>query len=242
MGVDLLSGGAFHCDPLGWVKDDAISVTNPNVFVFGKPGRGKSGTVKVVCLRMMDFGYRVLILGDTKDEYEALCRSLGVEPFVIGHGLATRVNPLDIGPLGVGWAQLDAAEATRRASIVFNRWLMLVRGLVGSQKVGGESVSFGPSDEAAVSTALRTLTRYSTASSTLREVTIPQLRHALDEPSEELVRECRYESVRDFYDGTRTNDLPPFQSHRYELAAALRHVTGFPGLGLLRRLRHVPAC
>lgn len=204
MGVDLLSGGAFYCDPLGWVKEDAISVTNPNVFVFGKPGRGKSGTVKVFCLRMMDFGYRVLILGDTKDEYEALCRSLGVEPFVIGHGLPTRVNPLDIGPLGVGWAQLDAAEATRRASIVFNRWLMLIRGLVGSQKVGAESVSFGPSDEAAVSTALRALTGYSTASSTLREVTIPELWHALDEPAAELVEECRYESVRDFYDGTRT--------------------------------------
>ena len=44
--------------------DDTIGVTNPNVFVFGKPGRGKSGTVKIFCLRMMDFGYRVLILGD----------------------------------------------------------------------------------------------------------------------------------------------------------------------------------
>jgi hypothetical protein len=39
-----------------------------------------------------------------------------------------------------------------------------------------------------------------------------------------------------------TNDLPPFHSLRCELAAALRHVAGFPGLGLLRRLRHVPAC
>ena len=110
-GVDLLSGGAFYCDPLGWVKDDAIPVTNPNVFVFGKPGRGKSGTVKVFCLRMMDFGYRVLVLGDTKDEYEALCRALGVEPFVIGHGLPTRVNPLDVGPLGVG---VGAAGRRRR--------------------------------------------------------------------------------------------------------------------------------
>ena len=68
-------------------------MTNPNVFVFGKPGRGKSATVKVFCLRMMDFGYRVLILGDTKDEYEALCRALGVEPFAIGHGLAGPDQP-----------------------------------------------------------------------------------------------------------------------------------------------------
>ncbi len=204
MGIDLLSGGAFYCDPLGWVKDDAIGVTNPNVFVFGKPGRGKSGTVKIFCLRMMDFGYRVLILGDTKDEYEPLCRALGVEPFVIGHGMPTRVNPLDIGPLGEGWERLDGAEASRRAAIVFNRWLMLLRGLVGSQKVGGEAVPFGPSDEAAVSSALRAVTGYSRGSSRLREVTIPQLWAALDEPSDELVRECRFASTRHFYDETRT--------------------------------------
>ncbi|WP_297776622.1 hypothetical protein [Mycobacterium sp.] len=204
MGVDLLSGGTFYCDPLGWVKHDGISVTNPNLFVFGKPGRGKSGTVKVFCLRMIDFGYRVLILGDTKDEYEALCRALGVEPFVIGHGLPARVNPLDIGPLGVGWDRLDAAEASRRSAIVFNRWLMLIRGLVGSQKVGAEAVPFGPSDETAVSAALRALTGHSTAATVLREVTIPDLWHALDVPGDQLVTECRYGSVRDFYDGTRT--------------------------------------
>jgi len=39
-----------------------------------------------------------------------------------------------------------------------------------------------------------------------------------------------------------TSDLLPFQSLRCELAAALRHVTGFPGLRLLQRLRHAPAC
>ena len=204
IGVDLLSGGAFHCDPLGWVKDDAIPVTNPNVFVFGKPGRGKSGTVKVFCLRMMDFGYRVLILGDTKDEYEALCRALGVEPFVIGHGLPARVNPLDAGPLGSGWERLDSAEANRRATTLFNRWVTLIRGLVGSQKVGGECVPFGPSDETAVASALRTLTGNADGSTTLREVTIPQLWNALDVPSNDLVAECRYASTREFYDGTRT--------------------------------------
>ena len=39
-----------------------------------------------------------------------------------------------------------------------------------------------------------------------------------------------------------TDDLLPFQYFHYELAAALGHVTGFPGPGLLRRLRHVPTC
>jgi hypothetical protein len=173
------------------------------VFVFGKPGRGKSGTVKIFCLRMMDYGYRVLILGDTKDEYEPLCRALGVEPFVIGHGLPTRVNPLAIGPLGHDWHRLDGKEAQSRATIVFNRWLVLLRGLVGSQNISGESVPFGPSDETAVSAALRELTGYEAGATTLREITIPQLWHALDEPSEDLIRDCRYESRRHFHDQTR---------------------------------------
>ena len=203
MGIDLLSGGAFYCDPVGWVTDDEIPVTNPNVFVFGKPGRGKSGTVKIFCLRMMDFGYRVLILGDTKDEYEALCRALGVEPFVIGHGLPARVNPLALGPLGHGWADLSREETQRRSAIVFARWLVLLRGLVGSQKIGDERVPFGPSDEKAVSAALRELTGYTPGNTVLREITIPQLWQALNEPSNDLVSECRYSSRQHFLDQTR---------------------------------------
>ena len=100
MGFDVLSGGAFYCDPLGWVIDDTIPVTNPNVFIFGKPGRGKSALVKAFLLRMIRFGYRSLVLGDVKDEYEDLARALGVEPYRIGPGLPGRINPLDPGPLG----------------------------------------------------------------------------------------------------------------------------------------------
>ena len=203
MGIDLLSGGTFCCDPVGWVTDPAVPVTNPNVFVFGKPGRGKSATVKVFCLRMMDFGYRVLILGDTKDEYQPLCRALGVEPFVIGPGQPTRINPLAIGPLGQDWAGLPAAEARRRAAIVFSRWLILLRGLVGSQKANGEPVPFGPTDETVLAAALRQLTGHTHGATALREVTIPQLWHALDEPEQDLISACRYDSRQHFLDGTR---------------------------------------
>ena len=78
MGIDVLSGGSFYLDPFGWVLRDDVPVTNPNVICFGKPGRGKSATTKAFILRMMDFGYRTLILGDPKDEYEPLCAALGV--------------------------------------------------------------------------------------------------------------------------------------------------------------------
>jgi len=203
MGIDMLSGGPFYADPLGWVLDDAVPVTNPNIFSFGKPGRGKSATTKAFCLRMMDFGYRVLVLGDPKDEYEPLCRFLGVEPFAIGHGLPTRINPLAFGPLLQGWDQLGPEAAQGRAAIVFGRWLTLVRGLVGSQRIGEQRVPFGPSDEVVVKAALQYLTGYAQGNSRMRETTIPQLWHLLDNPTAELIAECRYAGERHFLDSTR---------------------------------------
>jgi hypothetical protein len=203
MGIDLLSGGSFYADPLGWVLDDSIPVTNPNLFVFGKPGRGKSATVKAFLLRMMDFGYRALILGDPKDEYERLGRAFGVEPFAIGPGMPNRINPLAFGPLGHHWHHLSAAEAQSRAAVIFGRWLTLIRGLVGSQRIGEQRVPFGPTDETVVKTALATLTGYNVGNSRMREVTLPQLWHTLDTPTSELVADCRYASTRQFLDETR---------------------------------------
>ena len=43
---------------------------------------------------------------------------------------------------------------------MFARWLTLIRGLVGSQKIGQAPVPFGPSEEVVVDAALRLLTGY----------------------------------------------------------------------------------
>ena len=203
MGIDQLSGGAFYADPLGWVLDEQIPVTNPNVIVFGKPGRGKSATVKAFLLRMMDVGYRALILGDTKDEYAPLCRALGVTPFEIGPGQPVRINPIAFGPLGQGWDRLGAEEAKKRAAIVFGRWVTLIRGLVGSQRIGEQRVPFSPSDGVVITTALHTLTGHLTGATTLRETTIPAVWALLDTPTPELIAACRYATTRQFLDETR---------------------------------------
>jgi hypothetical protein len=203
MGIDLFSRCSFYADPNGWVLDPDIPVSNPNLFCFGKPGMGKSATVKAFCLRMMGFGYRVLVLGDPKDEYEILCRTLGVEPIAIGQGLPARINPLAFGPLGEGWADLDPGEARRRATVVFSRWLTLLRGLVGSQKVGNAPVPFGPSEETVLDAALQQLTGYADGNTRLVETTIPKLWSLLNEPPEPLVEACRFASVRHFLDDTR---------------------------------------
>ncbi|PWN04363.1 ATP-binding protein [Nocardioides silvaticus] len=204
MGVDQLSGGSFYCDPFGWVLRDDVPATNPNIFQFAKPGTGKSGTTKAFCTRMMPFGYRTLVLGDPKDEYESLCRALGVEPFVIGPGLPARINPLAMGPLGHGWEKLSAEEARRRTTIIFKRWLVLVRGLVGSMKIDDERrVPFGPDESDVVRSALAILTGYAAGNSILEETTIPRLWDLLRNPTEELVRACEYGNTRQFLDETR---------------------------------------
>jgi hypothetical protein len=198
MGIDFLSGGAFHADPIGWTVGGVAGVTNPNMMFFGAPGRGKSGTVKMFCLRMMAYAYRTLILGDVKDEYEPLCRALGVEPHAVGHGLPARINPLDFGPLGNDWTRLQRAEAQRRAAMVFSRWLLLIKGLVGSQHV-----SFDPTAETAVGQVIRDLTGYLHGAEAMAEITIPEVWNALNNPTEDLVAECRYSSRQHFLDETR---------------------------------------
>jgi hypothetical protein len=127
-----------------------------------------------------------------------------VVPFAIGPGLPTRINPLAFGRLGVGWNHLSTAEAQSRAAIVFGRWLTLLRGLVGSQRLGDQRVPFGPTEEVVIKTCLQDLTGYTQAHTTrMREVTIPQLWRLLDNPTSELITECRYQSARQFLDETR---------------------------------------
>lgn len=203
MGMDQLSGGSFYVDPFGWVLRDDVPVTNPNIFYFAKPGLGKSATVKAFCLRMMPFGYRTLVLGDPKDEYELLCRACGVQPLAIGPGMATRINPLARGPLGQGWEQLGSDERQRRATIIFARWLTLVRALVGSMRIGTQHVPFGPTDADVVHTALEQLTGYGHGGGRLRETTVAELWHLLHNPSDELVARSRYRDPRQFLDETR---------------------------------------
>ncbi|MCW2765400.1 MAG: ATP-binding protein [Nocardioides sp.] len=198
MGFDVLSGGSFYCDPMGWVNDDSIGVTNPNVFIFGKPGRGKSATVKAFMLRMIRFGYRSIVLGDVKDEYEDISRALGVEPYRIGPGMPGRINPLDFGPIALDWEKQDRVESARRGAIIFNRWLALIRGLIGSQQV-----PFTPTESRVVNRVLRDLTGWTHGQTRLTQVTIPMVWAALDNPTDQLIKDCRYESRQDFLDQTR---------------------------------------
>ncbi|GAA5188497.1 ATP-binding protein [Rugosimonospora acidiphila] len=196
MGYDSLSAGGFYVDPVGWVLSQ--TVTNPNLIFFGKPGQGKSTTVKAFLLRMMLFSARTLIAGDVKGEYESLCRAVGSEPIALGLGLPVRINPLDLGPLGTGWDRLSTIERESRAALIFARWVVLLKALVGAR-----DVIVSPSDESALTTVLGELSGWSRGGGMLRTVTIPQVHDALARPTLELARACRYPDIQSMIDATR---------------------------------------
>ena len=168
MGYDTLSGGAFYCHPVEWLLRGLA--TNPNMVLFGEPGRGKSSTVVAFVLRMMLFGIRTLISGDVKGEYTPLLRALGCTPIALGRGSPARLNALDLGPLAARWDGWSAAQQREELAGVLGRWTTLLAALAETQ-------GYPPTvtDELVLSTVLRRLLGVIDGNTRLRPVTVPDV-------------------------------------------------------------------
>lgn len=119
VGVDLLAGGAgFWWDPFEAYR--AGAVTNPNCWVLGEPGNGKSALVKCLLWRMaaryIGHEARWIAIADPKGEYVPLAERLGLTVVRLTPGGSTRINPLADGPA----ADHEAADkqALRRAGML----------------------------------------------------------------------------------------------------------------------------
>jgi type IV secretory pathway VirB4 component len=184
LGVDCLSGASFSCHPIEWLRLGLI--TNPNLLVTGIPGAGKSATIKALALRLMAYGVRVFVVGDIKNEYAPLARALGVTPVELGPGLATRLNPLDAGPLGEQLPS-DAEQLRQRLAEIHRRRLTLLSTLVTMRL----DRTLAPTEEAALSLAIRHASGEAGAASTLADPTIPQVWQLLRDPVPEMATELR---------------------------------------------------
>ena len=120
VGLDLLAGGAEFCwDPFEAYA--AGAVTNPNCWILGEPGQGKSALVKCLLWRMAALwgtgeGGRWFAVADPKGEYLDLARRLGLAIIRLAPGGSTRVNPLEDGPGAV--AEPAEQRLLRRAEMV----------------------------------------------------------------------------------------------------------------------------
>ncbi|MCF7547278.1 ATP-binding protein [Pseudonocardia sp. WMMC193] len=196
MGYDALSGGAFYCHPIEWLLRGLA--TNPNMVIFGEPGRGKSSTVVAFCLRMMLFGIKTLISGDVKGEYTPLLRALGITPIALGRGSSARLNALDLGPLAARWSTWPVERQREELAGVLGRWTKLLAALAETQ-------GYSPTvtDELVLATVLRRLVGVSDGYTRLRPVTIPDVARVLADPDDDLWADARFASRRDFLDHTR---------------------------------------
>jgi type IV secretory pathway VirB4 component len=184
IGVDCLSGGAFACHPPEWLASGLI--TNPNLLVTGIPGAGKSATLKALAIRLAAYGIRTLVAGDLKNEYAPLARAFGVTPLELGPGLPARLNPLDAGPLG--WPLPPGAGQLRdRLAEIHRRRITLLAALL-EMRLGR---TLTPTEEAAISLAIRHATGQSAARSRLAEPTITQVWGLLRDPAPDMADELR---------------------------------------------------
>lgn len=196
IGYDTLSGSAFYAHPIEWVLRGLA--TNPNMVVFGEPGRGKSSTVVAFLLRMMLFGTKTLISGDVKGEYSPLLRALGITPIALGSGSPARLNALDLGPLARWWESWSIERQREELDGLLARWVKLLVALAEAQ-------GYVPTvtDEAVLARVLRRLLGVADGTTRLRPVTIPDVQRELADPDEQLWRETRFADRRQFLDTLR---------------------------------------
>jgi hypothetical protein len=113
IGRNLLSGATLCADPISWFQR-ANLISNPSMFVLGKPGLGKSSLTKRMVLGLNGYGVLPLVLGDLKPDYVNLIRALGGQVIELGRGRG-RLNILDPGEAFVA---ADRLTGQARAQVI----------------------------------------------------------------------------------------------------------------------------
>ncbi|WP_308468925.1 ATP-binding protein [Rathayibacter soli] len=118
VGHDLYSGGSFVYDP--WVLYRQGIITAPNIVLAGIVGSGKSSLAKSLYTRSIPFGRRVYVPGDPKGEHTPVAEAVGGRAIILGHGMRTRLNPLDAGyrPGGLTDTEWTASVLSRRRNLL----------------------------------------------------------------------------------------------------------------------------
>ncbi|GAA4754979.1 ATPase [Amnibacterium soli] len=115
LGKNLATGASVCCDPISWFQR-ANLLSNPSMFVLGKPGLGKSSLTRRMATGLAGYGTLPLVLGDLKPDYVDLIRALDGQVITLGRGRGY-LNILDPGEAHAAAARLQGeADRLNRAA------------------------------------------------------------------------------------------------------------------------------
>lgn len=135
LGIHLTRGFPVCGDPIHYFLANLIS--NPSMFVLGRPGLGKSSLTRRIETVLEAYGVLPMVLGDLKPDHVDLVRAQGGQVIAVGPG-RNAVNPLDRGPLYRLLDQLPDDEAARAHSDLRAFQVATVTGLL--QQAAGRSL------------------------------------------------------------------------------------------------------
>lgn len=92
VGIHQRTGATVACDPISYFTTGLIS--NPSMFLMGKPGLGKSTLAARMILALEYMGIHTLVLGDLKPDYVDVVTAVGGQIITLGRGRG-HLNILD---------------------------------------------------------------------------------------------------------------------------------------------------
>lgn len=95
LGRSLLTGATLCCDPISWFQR-AHLISNPSVFILGKPGLGKSTVIRRMAVGLAAYGVLPMVLGDLKPDMVDVIRAMDGQVIRLGHARSF-LNILDPG-------------------------------------------------------------------------------------------------------------------------------------------------
>src|SRR5690625_317663 len=116
LGRHIRTGATLACDPISWFQRAKL-ISNPSMFVLGKPGLGKSTVARRMATGLAGYGVMPIVLGDLKPDYVDLVEALGGQVITLGRGRG-HLNVLDPGEATQVAQQLRAAGHQREANEV----------------------------------------------------------------------------------------------------------------------------
>jgi hypothetical protein len=133
LGQNLLTGMTVCADPVSWFRRAGL-ISNPSLFVLGRPGTGKSTLIQRMLFYLAATGVTPLVLGDLKPDYVESVAYIGGQVIPVGRGVGG-INILDPGEMGLAAERIGGlagsqlqAEAHARVLAITAALITLVRG------------------------------------------------------------------------------------------------------------------